>query len=54
MSLPESREDFGLNLWGDLVSHDGLELWLLQADVWEEETLVVWVHLPHNRVLGTQ
>ena len=54
MSVPNSHEDLGLNLWGDLVSHDGLELWLLQADVREEETLVVWVQLPHNRVLGTQ
>ena len=43
-----------MSLLGDLVSHDGLELWLLQADVWEKEALVVWVQLPHNRVLGTQ
>ena len=54
MSLPDSREDLSLNLWGDLVSHDGLELWPLQADVREEDTLVVWVQLPHNCVLGTQ
>ena len=54
MSLPDSREDLGLNLWGDLVSHDGLELWLLQADVREEQTLVVGVQLPYNRVFGTQ
>ena len=54
MCLPDSQEDLGLNLLGDLVSHDGLELWLLQADVREEETLVVWVQLPHNCVLGTQ
>ena len=54
MGLPDSHEDFSLNLWGDLVSHDGLELWLLQADVRKEETLVVWVQLPHNHVLGTQ
>ena len=54
MCLPDSLEDLGLNLLGDLVSHDGLELWLLQADVRKKETLVVWVQLPHNRVLGTQ
>ena len=54
MSLPDSQDDLSLNLWGDLVFHDGLELWLLQADVWEEETLIVWVQLPHNHVLGTQ
>ena len=54
MSLPDSREDLGLNLWGDLVSHDGLELWLLQADIWEERTLIGWVQLPHHPVLGTQ
>ena len=54
MRLPDSLEDLGLNLLGDLVLHDRLELWLLQADVWEEETLVVWVQLLHNCVLGTQ
>ena len=54
MCLPDSQEDLGLNLLGDLVSHDGLELWLLQADVRKKETLVVWVQLPHNCVLGTQ
>ena len=35
-----------------MVSHDRLELWLLQADVWDKEALVVWVRLPHNHVLG--
>ena len=54
MELPDSLEDLGLNLLGNLVPHDGLELWLLQADVWEEETLVVWVQLPHYNVLGTK
>ena len=54
MCLPDSLEDLGLNLLGDLVSHDGLELWLLQADVWEKEALVVWVQLPHYCVLGTK
>ena len=54
MTLPDSREDLGLNLWGDLVPHDELELWLLQADVREKKTLVVWVQLPHYHVLGTQ
>ena len=54
MCLPDSLEDLGLNLLGDLVSHNGLELWLLQADVREEETQIVWVQLPHNRVFGTQ
>ena len=53
MSLPDSREDLSLNLLGNLVPHDGLELWLLQADVREKKTLVVWVQLPHYRVLGT-
>ena len=54
MSLPASPEDPILDLLGDLVSHNGLELWLLQADVWEEETLMVWVKLPHNSVPRTQ
>ena len=53
MSLPDSHEDLGLNLLGGLVSHDGLELWLLQANVREEENLVVWVQLPYNCVLET-
>ena len=43
MGLPDSLEDPGLDLLGNLVPHDGLELWLLQADVQEEETLMVWV-----------
>ena len=54
MCLPDSQEDLGLNLLEDLVSHNGLELWLVQADVREKEALVVWVQLPHNCVLGTQ
>ena len=54
MSLPDSLEDPGLDLLGNLVPHDGLELWLLQTDVWEEETLAVLVQLPQYCVLGTQ
>ena len=54
MSLRDSCEDLSLNLLGNLVPHDGLELWLLQADVLEKETLEVWVQLPHYCVLGTQ
>ena len=41
MSLPVSCEDLGLNVLENLFPNDGLELWLLQEDVWEEETLVV-------------
>ena len=54
VGLPDSREDPILDLLGDLVSHDGLELWLLQADVREEGTLVSCVKLPYYCVLGTQ
>ena len=43
-----------MDLLGNLVPHDGLELWLLQTDVREEETLVVWVQLPYNSVLRIQ
>ena len=52
--LPDSLEAPIFDLLGSLVPHDGLELWLLQADIQEEGTLVSWVQLPHDHVLGTQ
>ena len=54
MGLSDSLKDLVLNLLENLVPHNGLELWLLQADVREEETLVIWVQLPHDSVLRTQ
>ena len=54
MSLPDCREDPSLDLLGDLVSHNGLKLWLLQAEIWEDWTLVCWVKLPQDGVLCTQ
>ena len=43
-----------MDLLGNLVPHDRLELWRLQADVREEETLMVWVKLPYDSVLRIQ
>ena len=40
MSLPDSQEDPGLDLLGDLVPSNGLQLPLLQAKIWEGGTLV--------------
>ena len=54
MGLPESREDPIFDLLGDLVSHNGLDLWLLHAEIREQGTLVDWVELPQDGVLRTQ
>ena len=54
MGLPESCEDLVLDLLGDLVPHNGLELWLLQAEIWEDETRVIRIQLPHDSVLRAQ
>ena len=48
VSLPDCREDPSLDLLGDLVSNNGLELRLLQAEIWEDGTLVCWIELPHD------
>ena len=54
MRLPDSHEYPLLDIRGDLVSHDGLKLWLLQAEIREEGTLIGWVELPHEGGLRTQ
>ena len=46
MGLPDSREDPVLDLLGDLVPHNGLKLWLLQAEIWEDGTIVCRIELP--------
>ena len=48
VSLPDYREDPSLDLLGDLVSHNGLELWLLQAEIRKDGTLICRVELPHD------
>ena len=48
VSLPDSLEDPILDLLGDVVSHNRLELRLLQAEIWEDGTLVGWNELPHD------
>ena len=54
VELPDSRQDPGLDLLGDLVPHNGLELRLLQTEIREDETLVVWILLPHDSELRAQ
>ena len=48
MNLPDCHEDPCLDLLGDLISYNGLELRLLQAEIREEGTLVDWIELPHD------
>ena len=48
VNLPDCHEDPSLDLLGDLVSHDGLELRLLQAEIRKDGTLICRVELPYD------
>ena len=54
IGLTGSYEDPDFDVLRDPVPHGGLQVWLLQAGVWEYETLVCGIQIPMNCGLWTK